>query len=175
MKLKIINESCAHSCVIKFDNPFLYSNIYGQLALNNCCNKLFFAENEIFIDSSLCRINDYFYYSISHTNEYAFAAVSIFKIGIDCLKAEKRIAEVKERFLINKELEIVGSNLFNLTKAFTIKEAAIKCFNIPLLDLNKIILTKLGNIYSTFSYEKKIFFAYHDIIEDHIFTLVRKL
>ena len=173
MKFFNISEHCDYIIGTKISSTrFIHPSTFGQILLNSCCNFISKDSDKIFIDSDNFLINNKFYYSISNTDEYAVAAVSKYKIGIDCIKIEKRVADVKEKFLNNEELEMIENSLEGLVKAFSIKEAAIKCFNLSLSDISKIIITDFNDYYSNFLYDKQPYSAYHDLIKDHIFTLV---
>ncbi len=118
--------------------------------------------------------------SVSHDSRFAIAAASRLRIGIDVEEISDRILEVGRMFITDKEKELVNSPGFKkfdkkeaYLRIWTIKEAVTKALDIGLSESwNTAQVNHLGKDISTFILNGAEINAYHDTVDDHLFTLV---
>jgi len=119
--------------------------------------------------------------SASHNGRFAVAVASDSRVGVDVEKMSKRV--LKSRHLYMKEMEqalVQGSKLDEIEtaiKIWSIKEAVAKALDITLTDSwDRVRVTAVGPHESTFQIDDKDCFpAFHDMVGQHVFTLVCRL
>ena len=109
--------------------------------------------------------------SVSHDSRFVIVVVSQNNIGIDVEEISNKIINLK-RYFIN-DFDNLDSNLSQkevFTKIWTIKEAVSKAFDINLAkSWQKVFVKKIGLKKSIFEFDKKDYFAIHEILDNHIF------
>lgn len=83
--------------------------------------------------------SDYFI-SISHSQHFIGIIKAPFNIGLDIEEINDRVLKIKQRFLNNEEQILFGTNIENLTIAWTLKEAMFKLNNRTGIDFRKELL-----------------------------------
>ena len=86
--------------------------------------------------------DDKHYFSISHCGNYAAVIISDIKtVGIDIEKPDQRIEKIKNKFTVDRELELFTNADFSLSQKLTfiwsIKEAMFKWFGDGVVDFKK--------------------------------------
>jgi len=115
--------------------------------------------------------------SVSHDNRFAFAAASRKRIGVDVEKISNRILKSQRLIMNNKEKDLVHSSHMGLIEAsirvWSIKEAVTKALNIKFAESWSIAqVTTIGQNKSILLINGKQYTAYHDTIDDHLFTFI---
>ena len=83
--------------------------------------------------------SDYFI-SISHSQHFIGIFKAPFNIGLDIEEINDRVLKIKQRFLNNEEQILFGTNIENLTVAWTLKEAMFKLNNRTGIDFSTELL-----------------------------------
>ncbi len=83
--------------------------------------------------------SDYFI-SISHSQHFIGIFKAPFNIGLDIEEINGRVLKIKQRFLNNEEQILFGTNIENLTLAWTLKEAMFKLNNRTGIDFRTELL-----------------------------------
>jgi len=124
--------------------------------------------------------------SVSHDSRFAIAVASRKRIGVDVEEISDRILNVKHMFTSDEEKNIVNEIIVRNKKnnsplnekeaylrIWSIKEAVTKAQKISFPDSWKLVQAiNLGKNISTFKYNNIAINAYHDTVEDHLFTIV---
>ncbi len=116
--------------------------------------------------------------SVSHDSRFAIAVASKKKIGVDVEEVSDRALNASARFMAESEISIVkGSGLGGTGAAvriWSIKEAVTKALQmINMYHSWKITrVTELGENISIVDVNGQTHRAYHDIFDDHIFTVM---
>lgn len=124
--------------------------------------------------------------SVSHDSRFAIAVASRKRIGIDVEEISERILNVKHMFTSDKEKNIVDETInrnkennspLNEKEAYlriwSIKEAVTKAQKISFPDSWKLVqVMTIGKNISTFVINNIEINAYHDTVDDHLFTIV---
>lgn len=118
-----------------------------------------------------------YYCSVSHDVRFAIAVAGKKKIGVDVEILSGRVLKSQRIYMNEDEKKLMeSSDLGNIQAAlrvWTIKEAVSKAQNINLVDIwKKTRVVKIGSGESVFHIGGKKFTAYHETIDNHIFTLV---
>lgn len=85
-------------------------------------------------------INSKEFISISHSKYFIGILKANFDVGLDIEEISERITKIKNRFLNEDELVLIGTTIENLTTAWTIKEALFKLNNRKGIDFRKELL-----------------------------------
>jgi len=115
--------------------------------------------------------------SVSHDSRFAIAVSSKRKIGVDVEEISDRALKASDRFMDRNEFSIVkSSELGDACAAVTvwsIKEAVTKALRINMYQSWKIArVTELGRNISRVKVNGEFYHSYHDIIDDHLFTVL---
>lgn len=86
--------------------------------------------------------NNNFYFSISHTGNYAAVIISeITNVGIDIERSNQKIENIKNKFSTVQELKMFATNsidvIDSLTMIWSIKEALFKWYGKGMIDFKK--------------------------------------
>lgn len=92
------------------------------------------------IDGKPFLVNSNEFISISHSQHFIGILRANFDIGLDIEEINERITKIKNRFLNEGELLLIGTTKENLTIAWTIKEALFKLNNRKGIDFRKELL-----------------------------------
>lgn len=126
--------------------------------------------------------------SVSHDSRFVIAVASRKRIGVDVEEINERILNVKHMFTSNEENnivnEIIKQNKENNTslngkeaylRIWTIKEAVTKSLKISFPDSWKLVqVNTIGKNISTFLINNIEINAYHDTVDNHLFTIVEQ-
>jgi 4'-phosphopantetheinyl transferase EntD len=115
--------------------------------------------------------------SVSHDSKFAIAVASKRKIGVDVEEISERALKVFDRFMYESEMSIVKTSGLGGSEAavrvWSIKEAVTKALRINMYQSWKIArVTEIGQNRSSLNINSEKFSAYHDIIDEHLFTVV---
>lgn len=117
--------------------------------------------------------------SISHSRRTAVVALGsrYSKIGVDIEEPRSQLLRVAPRVLSEAEMEAYGGSAMSLAAAWTAKEAAYKCANIPGIDFRQDInlphRTTAGQIVTVAGMRQKI--LYSSPFDGEYITLVQKM
>lgn len=115
--------------------------------------------------------------SVSHDRRFCIAVAGKKPVGVDVEEISARLIKT-ERFYINEpEARLVNRSSMGKMPAsarvWTIKEAAIKAFNMTLPEvLDRVCVVAVGARESRLKISEKNYRAVHDTIDDHVFTLI---
>ena len=115
--------------------------------------------------------------SVSHDRRFCIAVAAKKPVGVDVEEISARLIKT-ERFYMNEtEARLVNRSSMGKMPAsarvWTIKEAAIKAFNMTLPEvLDRVCVVAVGARESRLKISEKNYRAVHDTIDDHVFTLI---
>lgn len=115
--------------------------------------------------------------SVSHDNRFAIAVASKRKIGVDVEKISDRALKASDRFMDRNEFFIVKNSGLGdagaAVRVWSIKEAVTKALQINMHQSWKIArVSEVGRNISRVNVNGQNYPAYHDIIDDHLFTVL---
>ena len=115
--------------------------------------------------------------SVSHDSRFAIAVSSKRKIGVDVEEISDRALKASDRFMDRNEFFIVKSSGLGdagaAVRVWSIKEAVTKALRINMYQSWKIArVTEIGGNISRVKVNGEYYPAYHDIIDDHLFTVL---
>lgn len=116
--------------------------------------------------------------SVSHDSRFSIAIIDTSPIGIDVEERTERLLKGHSLFMNEDERSIVleysEGPLDASLRVWTTKEAIAKAFGLTLVDAwQKASMITIGTAESSFSIDDKMYYASHEIIDNHLFTLVR--
>ncbi len=117
--------------------------------------------------------------SLSHDSRYAFAAASDRgNIGVDVERVSERVMKARHLYMSKEEQALAekfppGSLPASL-RVWSIKEGLSKAVGLPLAECwKKTEVFQIGENRSLLRYNSSEYFAFHDLVEDHLFTIVK--
>jgi phosphopantetheinyl transferase len=115
--------------------------------------------------------------SVSHDSRFAAAAASVKRIGIDVEEISETVLKAGQIFMSDKEKDLVISSDLDKKEAslriWSIKEAVTKALDLDLSSSWKDVqVINIKRNISKFLINNVEINAYHDTIDDHLFTLV---
>ncbi len=115
--------------------------------------------------------------SVSHDSRFAIAVASNARIGVDVEEISERVCRSREVYMNEKERVLVeGSPLGEdgaSVRVWTTKEAMAKALDISLAESwEKVSLKYIGADSSILVIDRKNYTAFHDVIDDHVFTVL---
>ncbi|MBN2040511.1 MAG: polyketide synthase dehydratase domain-containing protein [Spirochaetes bacterium] len=115
--------------------------------------------------------------SVSHDNRFAVAAVSLKRIGIDVEAVSERLLKTAHFYISAEEEKTVASSkldrVSSCLRAWSVKEAVTKALDIKLAESWKLVkVTGIEKSKSTFILNGAEITAYHDVVDNHLFTVV---
>jgi len=115
--------------------------------------------------------------SVSHDSRFAVAAASTKRIGVDVEEITEKILKSMHLFISKEEKENINFSKLDekeyCLRIWSIKEAVTKALDIKLVESWKTAkIKKVGKNKSTFYLYDNEITVYHDIIDNHLFTLV---
>ncbi len=115
--------------------------------------------------------------SVSHDKRFAIAVASKKRIGIDVEMISERVLKGQHHYMNDNEREIANSSSLGAIPAslrvWSIKEAVTKAFLIKLYEAWRMTeVVEVGQNMSKLVIDGKNHTAYHDTIDDHLFTVL---
>jgi phosphopantetheinyl transferase len=119
-----------------------------------------------------------FFCSLSHDWRFAVAVAADEAVGVDVEVIAERVLKARHLFMSETERFLTdGSILGDLPAAlrvWSIKEGVTKAVNMPIGETwRRVEVTHVGEHESRLTVDGRPFVAYHDTVEDHLFTLVK--
>ncbi len=130
-----------HSILLKMNKKRFRQSVVGEILLYKLLK-----ENNIDYDSINVQYNNngkpyienyQIYYNIGHDNDMVICAINSSLIGVDILKVKKIKLGIMNTFCTKDELNNI-TNLIELYKVFTMKEAYIKLLGMTISDIKNI-------------------------------------
>lgn len=114
----------------------------------------------------------------SHNDRFVIAVASKRRIGVDVEKPSTRMIRGMRLFMNDSEKSVVsGSGMEQLSavaRVWTLKEAAAKALDLPLASArSRVIVKKIGAANSRAEVDGDLVKAYHETIDDHLFTIIQ--
>lgn len=116
--------------------------------------------------------------SLSHDSRYAFAAVDSNAVGVDVERISERVMKARHLYMSKEEQDLAekfppGSLPASL-RVWSIKEGLSKAVGLPLAECWKPTrVCQIGEDRSLLKFNGIDYIAFHDLVEDHLFTLVK--
>ena len=119
-----------------------------------------------------------FFCSVSHDSRFAIAVASEGRAGVDVEKISEKALRSQRLYMDKTERSLAqGSALGEMAasvRIWTIKEAVSKALDLDLADSWKRVLVKdIGVNMSRMDIDNKDHTAFHDTIDNHLFTMVK--
>lgn len=116
--------------------------------------------------------------SLSHDSRYAFAVADRDAVGVDVEKISARVMKSRHLYMSKEErnqAEIFPSGPLSASlRVWSIKEGLSKASAVPLPECWKITeVCDIGERSSRLKFNGKECIAFHDLVGDHLFTLVK--
>jgi 4'-phosphopantetheinyl transferase EntD len=123
---------------------------------------------------------DEIYCSLSHDARFAVAAAAAEPVGIDVEKVSDRILKVRHLFMTDEEMTLTENDTLGLAEAsirvWSIKEAVSKLKDKPLPESwHTVSVDEIGRHMSRLTVTGERYRAFHDAVDDHVFTLIKKV
>jgi len=118
-----------------------------------------------------------FHCSVSHDERFVIAVAGKSKIGVDVERASEKLIRTMRRYMSPKEMELAASSplgrLNAAVRVWTLKEAASKAIDLSLAKaFSSVEITDIGETESIARISGSLYQAYHETIDDHIFTII---
>ncbi len=116
--------------------------------------------------------------SVSHDSRFAIAVACDSRVGVDVEEISERVLKSRRFFMKETEKKLVQDSSLGEVVAsimvWSIKEAVLKAFGISLTDAwEKVEVKEIGRNRSSFLMEGRDYTAFHDVVDDHVFTMVK--
>jgi phosphopantetheinyl transferase len=116
--------------------------------------------------------------SVSHDSRFAIAVASKSRVGVDVEEISERVLKSRGLFMSEAEKELVRDSSLGEVEAsirvWSIKEAVSKAFGFSLVDAwKKVEVKDIGRNRSSLLMEGRNYTAFHDVVDDHVFTMVK--
>ena len=116
--------------------------------------------------------------SLSHDRRFAVAVSAEEVLGVDVEYLSERVMKARYLYMDGKEIDLADASPLGPIAAslriWSIKECAAKVANIPVAAVWKhTAAEELGENESRFTWRERRYIAYHDTVDDHLFTLVK--
>jgi phosphopantetheinyl transferase len=120
---------------------------------------------------------DIFFCSVSHDSRFAVAVAAKTKVGVDVEEISEKAPKSRRLYMKEREeLLAVKSSLGEIeasVRIWSIKEAMSKAFGINLAQSwEKVEIKGVGRNRSLALMEKKEYTAFHDTVDNHLFTMI---
>ena len=117
--------------------------------------------------------------SLSHDIRFAFAVAADSEIGVDVERISDRVLKTRRLFMTAEELFLTETsplgNIPASLRVWSIKEGVAKAADMTLARAwREANITDIGQDRSELTVGGKRYSAYHDTVDDHLFTLVKK-
>jgi phosphopantetheinyl transferase len=119
--------------------------------------------------------------SVSHDRRFAIGVAADARVGVDVERMSGRVLKSLSLYMNEEEQGLLHRTKLDkieaATRIWSIKEAAAKALDIPLADSwNRIRVTVVGPYESTYQIDDgPPVMAIHDVVGEHVFTLVYRL
>jgi phosphopantetheinyl transferase len=119
--------------------------------------------------------------SVSHDRRFAIGVAADARAGVDVERMSDRVLKSLSLYMNEEEQGLLHRTKLDkieaATRIWSIKEAAAKALDIPLADSwNRIRVTVVGPYESTYQIDDcPPVMAIHDVVGEHVFTLVYRL
>jgi len=118
--------------------------------------------------------------SLSHDRRFAVAVGSDEEIGVDVEILSERALKARHLYMTEEERTLSDASLLGRLPAalriWSIKEGVTKAVNMPIGESWKQVhVTDIGLHESRLTVGDQKFWAFHDTVEDHVFTLVKRV
>ena len=116
--------------------------------------------------------------SLSHDRRFALAVAADEPVGIDVEIISERALKARHLFMLEKELLLTDAFHLGILPAtlrvWSVKEGMTKAINMPIGETwKRVEVTYVGDHESRLTVDGNPFVAYHDTVDDHLFTLVK--
>jgi phosphopantetheinyl transferase (holo-ACP synthase) len=117
--------------------------------------------------------------SLSHDSRFAIAVAGDGEIGVDVEKISDRVLKARHIYMGVEEMKLTETSILGALEAsvrvWSIKEGVSKAMDIPLAESwRQISVDDVGWNTSHLTVGGARYAAFHDTVDDHIFTLVKK-
>ena len=117
--------------------------------------------------------------SVSHDRRYVIAVAGDEGIGVDVERISDRILKVRHGYMGKEEMALTEASPLGVVEAsirvWSIKEGVSKATDMPLeKSWKQVSVDDVGRNASRLNVEGIGYAAYHDTVDDHIFTLVKR-
>ena len=117
--------------------------------------------------------------SVSHDSRFAFAAADNEALGVDVEQVSERVLKARHIFMLPAETTLADTSSMGALQAsiriWSIKECVTKITDRPLAEAwHNVSVHAVGDTESRLTAYGIRYVAYHDTVEDHIFTLVKE-
>jgi phosphopantetheinyl transferase (holo-ACP synthase) len=117
--------------------------------------------------------------SLSHDRRFAVAVGGDEAMGVDVEMLSDRVLKARHLYMGEKEIALTdGSSLGVLPaslRVWSIKEGVAKAVNMPIGETwKRVNVLDIGLNESRLTVDGESFVAFHDTVDDHVFTLVKK-
>ncbi len=118
--------------------------------------------------------------SLSHDRRFAVAVGSDKEIGVDVEILSERALKARHLYMTEEERSLSDASLLGRLPAairiWSIKEGVTKAVNMPIGESwKKVHVTDIGLHESRLTVDDQKFLAFHDTVDDHVFTLVKRV
>jgi len=122
---------------------------------------------------------DTIFCSVSHDSRFAVAVAGDGEIGVDVECVSDRVVKTRRIFMNGEELALTERSPLGIVQAsirvWSIKEGIAKATDRPLAESwKKVKVERIERYWSLLTVEGIRYTAFHDIIEDHVFTVVKR-
>ncbi|MGD0276738.1 MAG: 4'-phosphopantetheinyl transferase superfamily protein [Syntrophales bacterium] len=117
--------------------------------------------------------------SVSHDSRFAIAVADDEAIGVDVEEISERIIKIRRYFMEDKEIALTEDSPLGILNAsiriWSIKEGVTKATDRPLAESwQHVHVDAVGRNKSYLTVKGTQYVAFHDSVDDHVFTLVKK-
>ncbi len=118
--------------------------------------------------------------SVSHDSRFAVAVAAEGRVGIDVEEISERVLKSQRFYMKETEKLVVHNSRLDQIEAslrvWTIKEAVSKAFDMGLADAwERVLVLEIGENKSSIEIDKKVYTAFHDTVDNHLFTVVNSV
>jgi phosphopantetheinyl transferase len=119
------------------------------------------------------------YCSVSHDSRFAIAVADGEAIGVDVEKISERVIKTRRYFMKDNEIALAENSslgvLSTYVRIWSIKEGMTKALDKPLAESwQHVHVDAVGRSKSYLTFRGTQYVAFHDSVDDHVFTLVKK-
>jgi phosphopantetheinyl transferase len=116
--------------------------------------------------------------SLSHDRRFAVAVGGDEEMGVDVEILSDRVLKARHLYMGASELALADASSLDVLPAslrvWSIKEGVAKAVNMPIGETwKRVAVTHIGEHESRLTVDGRPFAAYHDTVDDHLFTLVK--
>lgn len=118
--------------------------------------------------------------SLSHDRRFAVAVGGDEEMGVDVEMLSERVLKARHLYMGEKELSLSDGSPLGVLPAslrvWSIKEGVAKAVNMPIGETwKRVNVTEIGAHESRLTVDGESFTAFHDTVDDHVFTLVKRV